>query len=155
MSARKKMALAALCAIVLGAGGAVVNAQVSKGDMAVVAPKESGESVTNMASHALQGCADSWNLGNDNKASVGSIATAAQNAGSASAYVNVAFSAAFPDLCMITVANPATSSAQQYVQEPGNAWSIAPDWRGAVSQLDSSGLTWNGRMGQDGTIVIL
>ncbi|MFD8072136.1 hypothetical protein ACFV3E_05735 [Streptomyces sp. NPDC059718] len=155
MSSRKKIALAALCAIVAGAGGAVVNAQLSTGDTAVIAPTENGESVADTALDALQGCADSWNDRNANKANVASITTAAQKAGSASAYVNVGFSAAFPDLCMITVANPATLYAQQYLEEPGRVWSLAPAWTGQVSQLDSSGLPWNARMAQDGTIIVL
>ncbi|MGW3153983.1 hypothetical protein [Streptomyces sp. NPDC001089] len=56
---------------------------------------------------------------------------------------------------MITVANPSTMYAQQYVQEGGNSWSIAPAWTGSANDLDSSNLPWNARMATDGTIIVL
>jgi hypothetical protein len=102
----------------------------------------------------LQACADSWNEGNTNKASVASIATAAQ-AENPTAYVHVGFSSVFPDRCMITVGNPSTMYAQQYLQESGTAWPVAPAWTGSVNDLDESNLPWNARMAQDGTIIIL
>ena len=108
-----------------------------------------------MADEALQACADSWNSGNPNKENVASISTAAQQSENPEAYVNVAFSEVFPDRCMITVANPSTMYAQQYVQESEEGWSMIPAWTGSVNQLDSSNLPWNGRMAKSGTIIIL
>ncbi|MGA5272259.1 hypothetical protein ACPCKL_00390 [Streptomyces cellulosae] len=96
----------------------------------------------------------SWNGGNTNKASVASIATAAQ-AENPTAYVHIGFSSVFPDRCLITVANPSTMYAQQYVQEGVSAWPIAPAWTGSVNDLDESNLPWNARMAQDGTIALV
>ncbi|BAC73206.1 MULTISPECIES: hypothetical protein [Streptomyces] len=103
---------------------------------------------------SLQACADSWNDGNANKESVASISTAAQ-AENPTAYVHVGFSSVFPDKCMITVANPSTMYAQQYLQGGGGEWSLAPAWTGSVNDLDGSTLPWNARMAQDGTIIVL
>ena len=56
---------------------------------------------------------------------------------------------------MVTVANPSTFYAQQYLQESGNGWSMVPAWTGSVDQLDSSNLPWNANMSKDGFILIL
>ncbi|MFD9920675.1 hypothetical protein ACFWXR_14475 [[Kitasatospora] papulosa] len=112
------------------------------------------DDLANTAEDPAQGCAVSWNEGNENKGNVASIATAAQQSGSPTAYVNVGLSDLFPDRCMVTVANPSTLYAQQYLQDPGNGWSMIPAWSGSVSQIDSSNLPWNGRMTQDGTVII-
>ncbi|MFI1409436.1 hypothetical protein ACH4Y0_05820 [Streptomyces sp. NPDC020707] len=56
---------------------------------------------------------------------------------------------------MITVANPATMYAQQYVQESGTSWPVAPAWTGRATDLDESNLPWNARMAEDGTIIVL
>ncbi|MBZ6260685.1 hypothetical protein KVH22_34800 [Streptomyces olivaceus] len=103
---------------------------------------------------SLQACVSSWNGSNVNKSSVASIATAAQ-AENPTAYVHVGFSSVFPDRCLITVANPSTMYAQQYVQESVSAWPIAPAWTGSVNDLDGSNLPWSARMTQGGTIALL
>ena len=103
---------------------------------------------------ALQACADSWNGGNPNKASVASLATVAQ-AENPTAYVHVGFSSVFPDRCLIMVANPYTMYAQQYLQGGGAEWSFAPAWTGSVNDLDDTNLPWNASMAQDGTIIVL
>ncbi|MFD5711304.1 hypothetical protein ACFWHW_13055 [Streptomyces pharetrae] len=110
--------------------------------------------VVDSVDEPLQACANSWNDGNTNKASVASVATAAQ-AENPSAYVHVGFSSVFPDRCLITVANPSTLYAQQYLQGGGTEWSLAPAWTGSVNDLDDSNLSWNATMAQDGTIIIL
>ncbi|MFC4609703.1 hypothetical protein ACFO9E_18060 [Streptomyces maoxianensis] len=149
---RKRAAVIAL--------GVVVAAGVTGGVIAAQGDPESAQAsasddLANTADDAVQGCADSWNEGNQNKASVASIATAAQQTENPTAYVHVGFSDLFPDRCMVTVANPSTLLAQQYLQEPGNGWSGIPAWSGSVSQIDSSNLPWNGRMAEDGTVIIL
>ncbi|WP_216586863.1 hypothetical protein [Streptomyces brasiliscabiei] len=139
-----------MCVALSGAGIAVTAAQThTEGASASVSsePKET-------ENDALQACADSWNDGNQNKSNVASISTAAQ-AENPTAYVHVGFNSAFPDRCMITVANPSTMYAQQYVQENAGAWSITPAWTGVVNDLDESVLPWNARMATDGTIIIL
>ncbi|MET9510739.1 hypothetical protein ABZX62_20155 [Streptomyces flavidovirens] len=155
MSARKRAAAIALCVVVAGAGVTVVAAQSSGGGTSTPASDDSGSDFADTADEAGQECTDSWNESNENKASVASIATAAQQSENATAYVNVGFSEVFPDRCMITVANPSTLYAQQYLQDSGNGWSMVPAWTGSVSQIDSSNLPWNGRMAKDGTIIIL
>ncbi|MFG2380541.1 hypothetical protein [Streptomyces avermitilis] len=103
---------------------------------------------------ALQACADSWNDHNENKGNIASIATAAQ-AENPTAYIHVGFSSVFPDRCLITVANPSTMYAQQYLQDGPTGWPIAPAWTGSANDLDGSTLPWNARMAQDGTIIVL
>ncbi|MFE6627328.1 hypothetical protein ACFVNB_08790 [Streptomyces rochei] len=103
---------------------------------------------------SIKACVNSWNGGNVNKANVASIATAAQ-AENPTAYVHVGFSSVFPDRCLITVANPSTMYAQQYVQEGGAGWSITPAWTGTVNDLDASNLPWNAKMTKDGLITAL
>ncbi|MFE7029426.1 hypothetical protein ACFU9Y_03885 [Streptomyces sp. NPDC057621] len=56
---------------------------------------------------------------------------------------------------MMTVANPATLVAQQYVQEGGASWPVTPAWTGRATDLDESNLPWNARMTPDGTIIVL
>ncbi|GAQ61421.1 MULTISPECIES: hypothetical protein [Streptomyces] len=74
---------------------------------------------------------------------------------SPTAYIHVGFSSVFPDSCLITVANPSTMYAQQYVQESLTGWPIAPAWKGSANDLDGLTLQWNARMALDGTIIIL
>lgn len=150
MSVRKRVAAVALCVAAVATGVGIYAAQHDEGrDSAPVAsgPEDS-------AIDAFQACANSWNDGNSNKRNVASISTAVQ-AENPTGYVHVGFSSVFPDRCMITVANPSTMYAQQYVQENGGAWSIAPAWTGSVNDLDGSVLPWNARMATDGTIIIL
>ncbi|MFD0210792.1 hypothetical protein ACFVH9_17065 [Streptomyces hirsutus] len=154
MSARKKLAAIALCVAAAGAVGGVIAAQSGGEDASASASDDGKADVVDSVDEPLQVCADSWNDGNTNKGSVASMATAAQ-AENPTAYVHVGFSSVFPDRCMITVANPSTMYAQQYVQGGGTDWPIAPAWTGSVNDLDESNLPWNGRMTQDGTIIVL
>lgn len=144
-----------LCIAAVSAVAGVVALQSNEGDVAPSVADDSGEEGAGTVDEAIQGCVDSWNDGNRNKGSVASIATAAQQTENPTAYVNVGSSAVFPDRCMITVANSSTLYAQQYLQDTGDGWSIAPAWTGTVNDLDSSNLPWNARMAQDGTIIIL
>ncbi|WP_432043769.1 hypothetical protein [Streptomyces cadmiisoli] len=142
-----------LCVAAVGAGGGVIAAH-SKGEEAPVsASEDTAVDAVDPVDESLQVCADSWNDGNMNKQSVASISMAAQTE-NPTAYVHVGFSSVFPDRCMITVANPSTLFAQQYLQEGGASWSIAPAWTGSVNDLDESNLQWNARMTQDGTITV-
>jgi hypothetical protein len=155
MSVRKKVVALALGVVAVGAVGGVIAAQSSGADVSASASDDANaDDAEDSVDESLQVCADSWNDGNTNKVSVASIATAAQ-AENPTAYVHVGFSSVFPDRCMITVANPSTMYAQQYVQESGTAWPVAPAWTGSVNDLDESNLPWNARMAQDGTIIIL
>lgn len=138
---------------VVVAAGAYGAFSAAQGDQDGVQAATS-DNLANTAEDPAQGCADSWNENNPHKGNVASIATAAQQSGSPSAYVNVGFSDLFPDRCMVTIAHPSTLYAQQYLQDPGNSWSGIPAWTGSVNQIDSSNLPWNGRMAQDGTVVI-
>ncbi|MFJ3665094.1 hypothetical protein ACIPSE_01420 [Streptomyces sp. NPDC090106] len=150
MSTRKKVAVVALAAVLVGAAvwiGAAQSVDVEVQNSASAEPEVTVDD-------GLQACADSWNDNNSNKTSVASITTAAQ-AENPTAYVHVGFSSAFPDRCMITVGNPSTLYAQQYLQGGGSEWPVAPAWTGSVNALDSSNLPWNARMATDGTIIVL
>ncbi|MER6112450.1 hypothetical protein [Streptomyces hirsutus] len=151
---RKKVLALALCVAAAGAVGGVVAAQSGGEDPSASVSDDGQADVVDPVDDSLQACADSWNDGNANKGSVASISTAAQ-AENPTAYVRVGFSSVFPDRCMVTVANPSTMYAQQYIQEGGTAWPVAPAWNGSVNDLDASNLPWNARMTQDGTIIIL
>ncbi|AMW13297.1 hypothetical protein A4E84_29670 [Streptomyces qaidamensis] len=154
MSGRKKLAAIALCVAAAGAVGGAIAAQ-SGGEDASASVSEDGKAdVVESAEEPLQACAESWNDGNTNKANVASMATAAQ-AENPTAYVHVGFSSVFPDRCLITVANPSTMYAQQYLQGGGTEWSLAPAWTGSVNDLDGSNLPWNAKMAKDGTIIVL
>ncbi|MFD8685389.1 hypothetical protein [Streptomyces sp. NPDC059651] len=150
-SVRRRAAVVALGIVV--AAGAYVAFSAAQSDQEDVQASTS-EDLSNGADEAVQGCADSWNENNPHKENVASIATAAQQSGTPTAYVNVGFSDLFPDRCMVTVANPSTLYAQQYLQDPGNGWSGIPAWTGMASQINSSNLPWNGRMGQYGIVII-
>ncbi|MBL1104963.1 hypothetical protein JK361_10215 [Streptomyces sp. 5-8] len=154
MSPRKKAAAIALGVVAAGAVGSLVAVQAGSEGTAASASGDGKVDVMGSESESLQACADSWNDGNANKSNVASIATAAQDE-SPTAYVHVGFSSVFPDRCLITVANPSTMYAQQYVQEGGAAWPIAPAWTGSVNDLDGSNLPWNAKMANDGTIIVL
>ncbi|MGW0854200.1 hypothetical protein [Streptomyces sp. NPDC002690] len=143
-----------VCVAILSAG-VTVGAVQARNETASAASDDSEGDLANEADEAVQGCADSWNERNPNKGSVASIATAAQQTADATAYVNVGFSEIFPDRCMITVANPSTLYAQQYLQESGNEWSMIPAWTGMVSQIPSSVRQWNARMAQSGVIIVM
>ncbi|MEU6181143.1 hypothetical protein [Streptomyces coeruleorubidus] len=157
MSARQKIVIIGLCVIVAGGGVSAIVVQSNGDDASTAASDGDSDTLGDKAVEPdpLQVCADSWNDKNENKASVASVATAAQQSQSPTAYVNVGSSAVFPDLCMITVANPATQLAQQYTQETATSWSFGPSWTGSVSQLDPSNLPWNAKMTKDGTIIVL
>jgi hypothetical protein len=99
-------------------------------------------------------CVASWNTSNTNKASVAAIDTAAQSGADPTAYVNVGFSTLFPDRCLITIANPSTMYAQQYLQDTGGRWSALPSWTGTANQLDASNTSWNARMHNNGIILL-
>ncbi|MFI6606829.1 hypothetical protein [Streptomyces sp. NPDC050507] len=151
----RKRAAAIVGSVVVASGVYGVIAAAQGGDERVdVSAAEDLANGADEAGEAVQGCADSWNENNPHKGNVASIATAAQQSGTPTAYVNVGFSDLFPDRCMVTVANPSTLYAQQYLQDPGNGWSGVPAWTGTASQIDSSNLPWNGRMAQDGTVII-
>ncbi|GDY74131.1 hypothetical protein SAVCW2_23960 [Streptomyces avermitilis] len=154
LSARKRVVALALCVVAAGAVGGVIAAQSDGGGATASASDDGKADVVDSPDESLQACADSWNDGNANKESVASISTAAQ-AENPTAYVHVGFSSVFPDKCMITVANPSTMYAQQYLQGGGGEWSLAPAWTGSVNDLDGSTLPWNARMAQDGTIIVL
>ncbi|WP_406468074.1 hypothetical protein OH738_10895 [Streptomyces hirsutus] len=154
LSVRKRAVALALGVVAAGAVGGVIAAQSDEEDASTSASEDDKADVADSVEEPLQACADSWNDGNENKGSVASMATAAQ-AENPTAYVRVGFSSVFPDRCMITVANPSTMYAQQYLQEGGTAWSVVPSWTGSVNDLDASNLPWNARMAQDGTIIVL
>lgn len=82
------------------------------------------------------------------------MATTAQAGDNPTAYVNVGYSSTFPDRCMITVANPSTMFAQQYLQDNGDSWGLAPAWTGSASQLDESATDWNAKMDKTGNITL-
>ncbi|MBQ0968483.1 hypothetical protein KBY91_34290 [Streptomyces sp. RK23] len=151
---RKKVLALALGVVAVGAVGGVIAAQSDGGDAPTSVSGDDKAEVVDPEDEALQECVSSWNGSNTNKASVASIATAAQ-AENPTAYVHIGFSSVFPDRCLITVANPSTMYAQQYVQEGVSAWPIAPAWTGSVNDLDESNLPWNARMAQDGTIALV
>ncbi|MER6748036.1 hypothetical protein ACFW6C_09335 [Streptomyces fungicidicus] len=134
--------------------GGVIAAQSDGEDGSTSVSEEDKADAVDPVDDGLQVCADSWNDGNTNKANVASLATVGQ-AENPTAYVHVGFSSVFPDRCLITVANPSTMYAQQYLQEGGTEWSFAPSWTGSVNDLDASILPWNARMAQDGTIIVL
>ncbi|MFE2433359.1 hypothetical protein [Streptomyces sp. NPDC059409] len=148
---RKKVLALALGVVAVGAVGGVIAAQSDGGDAPTSVSGDDKAEVVDPEDESLQACVSSWNGSNTNKASVASIATAAQ-AENPTAYVHVGFSSVFPDRCLITVANPSTMYAQQYVQESESAWPIAPAWTGSVNDLDGSNLPWNAKMTKDGTI---
>lgn len=100
----------------------------------------------------LTQCVTSWNTANENKVTIAGIALAGQNTPDPHADVHVDLSSLFPDKCLITVANSATLTAQQYLQESGGTWGFAPAWTGSATQLDSSVTAWNAEMSQDGNI---
>ncbi|WP_432131237.1 hypothetical protein [Streptomyces tendae] len=151
MSTRKKVLALALSVVAVGAVGGVIAAQSGGGDAPTSVSGGDRAEVVAPEDESLKACVSSWNGSNTNKASVASIATAAQ-AENPTAYVHVGFSSVFPDRCLITVANPSTMYAQQYVQKSASAWPIAPAWTGSVNDLDGSNLPWNAKMTQDGTI---
>ncbi|GDY65651.1 hypothetical protein SAV14893_050440 [Streptomyces avermitilis] len=123
LSARKRVVALALCVVAAGAVGGVIAAQSDGGGATASASDDGKADVVDSPDESLQACADSWNDGNANKESVASISTAAQ-AENPTAYVHVGFSSVFPDKCMITVANPSTMYAQQYLQgaEANGLW---------------------------------
>ncbi|MFE0451576.1 hypothetical protein ACFW2D_09845 [Streptomyces sp. NPDC058914] len=143
-----------LCVAAVGAGGGVIAAQSKGEETSVSASEDAGVDAVDPVDESLQACADIWNNGNTNKESVASFSMVAQTE-NPTAYVHVGFSELFRDRCMITVANPSTLLAQQYLQDGGASWSIAPAWTGSVNDLDESNLPWNARMAQDGTITVL
>ncbi|MFJ4517437.1 hypothetical protein [Streptomyces sp. NPDC088816] len=154
MSVRKKVASIALCVVIAGAVGGVIAAQ-SGGERVSASGSEDGKADgVDSVDESLQACANSWNNGNANKASVASISTAAQ-AENPTAYVHVGFSSVFPDRCLITVGDPSTMYAQQYLQGGGTDWPILPAWTGSVNDLADSNLPWNAKMAKDGTIIVL
>lgn len=140
----------ALCVALCGAGLTVSAAQSGSEEASASASGAPEET----ESDVIQACANSWNDHNGNRRNIASIATAAQ-ADNPTAYIHVGFSSVFPDRCLITVANPSTMYAQQYVQEGPTGWPIAPAWTGSANDLDASTLQWNARMATDGTIVVL
>lgn len=147
MSGRKKLAAGALCVAAAGAvGGAVAAQSGEEGDLAS-APEDTETDLVDPVDDALQACADSWNGDNPNKASVASLATVAQ-AENPTSYVHVGFSSVFPDRCLITVANPSTMYAQQYLQGGGAEWSgrgfggCESPGRGAGAFEDGSGFKY-------------
>ncbi|WP_405459662.1 hypothetical protein OG786_20845 [Streptomyces sp. NBC_00101] len=155
MSTRRRIGAIVLCTALVGGACVAVAAVQGHSEVASSTSDDSGGDLADTADDAVQGCANSWNERNQNKGNVASIATAAQQSEDPTAYVSVGFSDLFPDRCMITIANPSTLYAQQYLQEAGSAWSMIPAWTGMANQIDSSLLPWNGRMTKSGVIIIL
>ncbi|MGW3764265.1 hypothetical protein [Streptomyces sp. NPDC005131] len=151
----RKLVIAAIVVAVLAAGGvgfAITRQSDGGNDSSEDSASTSG--VPADQPDPLGSCIASWNKNNTNKANVGSVQTAAQTSSKPTAYVNVGASDMFPDRCMITVANPSTMIAEQFVQDGGSGWGVAPAWFGQASQLDESVIDWNASMAQDGTITV-
>jgi hypothetical protein len=148
----RKRVIAVIAGIVV-AGGAVFAVTQTTGED----PDDTDTAVSNDSKNEPdphQSCVDSWNRNNTNKTSIGGIATSAQAGGNPTAYVSVGYSSMFPDRCMMTVANPSTMFAQQYVQDNGDSWGFVPAWTGSASQLDESLTDWNAKMDHAGIITL-
>ncbi|WP_328626066.1 hypothetical protein OHA88_16215 [Streptomyces sp. NBC_00353] len=151
----RKLAIAAIVVAVLAAGGVgFAITHQSDGGNDSSEDNADGSGVPANQPDLLGTCIASWNKNNMNKAGVGSVQTAAQTSAKPTAYVHVGANEMFPDRCMITVANPSTMIAEQFVQDGGSGWGVAPAWYGSASQLDESVIDWNASMAQDGTITV-
>ncbi|MFB7311680.1 hypothetical protein [Streptomyces sp. NPDC056192] len=152
----RKLVIAAIVVAVLAAGGVglAMTHQSDGGNDS----SEDNASTSGVPADQPQpelACIASWNKYNEEKASVGLMETSGMTSPKPSAYVNASYSATFPDLCMITVANPANMIAQQYVEDSKNTWGFAPAWTGAAGQLDQDLAEWNAKMAPDGTITVI
>ncbi|MGW1799193.1 hypothetical protein ACWCQN_25290 [Streptomyces sp. NPDC001984] len=155
-SDRNKIIAAIVCAVIAGGITYAVNTRGgdASADTTADTSSDTPASTEDPAFKAQQQCAVSWNLHNPDRTNVGSLITSAQSSDTPTGYANVGFSTMFPDRCMITMANPATMIAMQYIQDGPDSWSGIPAWTGTVSGLDPSTTDWNARVITDGIVVM-
>jgi hypothetical protein len=146
-SPRRKYAITAAILTAVAAA-LIIGATLTQG----AAPATDDTAPAATAPDPRTACIRSWNSLNQNRQEIAGLATVGQTSANPTAYVNVAYSELFPDRCLITVANSATLYAQQYMQDTGGGWTLAPDWTGQATQLGSSVTDWNAKMGRDGII---
>lgn len=138
--------------------GAVIASGTAAGIALTVSHDDTGTddspTTSQAASDPHKKCVTSWNTDNPGKETVAGLGTVGTQSDNATAYVNVSFSKLFPDRCLITVANPTTMTAQQYVQEATGTWTAFPAWSGSANQLDDTVTAWNAEMSKSGVITL-
>jgi hypothetical protein len=151
----KLVAAAVLCAVITGGIFIATRSQGGDNSTTVGTSESTDYPTTDPGTDSVAACAGRWNSLNDNKQNIGALATVGETGENPTAYVTIGSSSLFPDRCMITLANPATMSAWQYIEDPGSGWSGNPSWGGTASQLNPSVTSWNASMKADGTINVL